>query len=49
MFGAALCLGTAGCGDGFHILGLLGLEINVQDVPVLGVDGDLAIGGNDGF
>ena len=49
MFGAALCLGTAGCGDGFHLLGLLGLGINVQDVPDLGVDGDLAIGGIDGF
>ena len=41
------CIG--GCGEGFHILGFLGLGIDVQYVPVLGVDGDLAIGGNDGF
>ena len=49
MIGAALCLGIGCCGDGFHILGLLGLGIDVQDVPVLGVDGELAIDGNIGF
>ena len=49
MIGAALLLGIGGCGDGFHILGLLGLGIDVQEVPLLDVDWDLAIGGNDGF
>ena len=49
MFGAALCLGIGGCGDGFHLWGLFGLGIVAQDVPVLGVDGDLAMGGNNGF
>ena len=44
----AVCLGTGG-GQGFHILGFLGLGVNVQDVRVFGVDGDLAIGDNDGF
>ena len=48
MVGDALCLGIGG-GEGFHILGFLGLGIDVPDAPVLGVDGDLTIGGNDGF
>ena len=40
MIGAALCSGIGGCGEGFHILGFLGLGTDVQDVPVLGVHGD---------
>ena len=31
---------------GFRILGFLGFGIDVQNVPFLGVAGDLAIGGN---
>ena len=38
--------GIGGCGDRFHILGLAGVGIIVQDVPVLGVDG---MGGSDGY
>ena len=61
MIGAALCLGIGGCGEDFHLLGigdcgegvhlsrLSCIGVDNQDVPVLGVDSDLAIGGNDGL
>ena len=48
MIGDGICLGS-GCGFHIDILDVSRLGIDVQYVPVLGVDGGLAIGGNNGL